>query len=109
MHVVHLEAPRFSKAFKVYADNQIEARMLLTTSFMERLLDLGKRIGSKRVDYSFHSGELLIRVPTQHNYFHVEPASQTVDFRREFKTITDDMQSIFDIVDGLQLDLDVGL
>lgn len=109
MQVVHLEDPEFSKAFNVYADDQIEARVLLTTSFMQRLLALGKLIGSKQVDCSFHSGKLLIRVPTNHNYFQVKPFFQTVNFRHEFKTITDDIQIIFDIVDGLQLDLDIGL
>ena len=39
MDTVNLEDPRFEKIFEVYSDDQIEARYLLTTSFMERLVE----------------------------------------------------------------------
>ncbi len=38
--MVHLEDPRFDGVFTVYSTDQVEARYLLTPTFMERLADL---------------------------------------------------------------------
>lgn len=37
---VHLEDPEFEKLFVVYADNEVEARMILTPAMMRRLTEL---------------------------------------------------------------------
>lgn len=101
---VNLESPDFNRIFYVHADDQIEARTLLTPSFMQRLLNLEKKLDSK-IDCSFCSGSFLIRVPTCRNYFSIDGKN----IRNDFKTVVCDMQIIFEIVDGLKLDLDIGL
>jgi len=57
---VELEDVEFEKMFNVYSQDQIEARYLLTTSFMERLKDLSNFLGSSKTDISFYNGELLL-------------------------------------------------
>ena len=39
---VHLEDPEFEKLFVVYADDEVEARMILTPAMMRRLTELRK-------------------------------------------------------------------
>lgn len=108
MQCVRLESPEFNQTFNVYSEDQIEARTLLTPSFMQRLLELQKLINS-RVNYSFYSGKLMIPVDRKHNYFDLQSIHNTVDIRQNFKAIRDDLQVIFEIVDILKLDLDIGL
>jgi hypothetical protein len=106
---VKLEDPAFEKRFQVYADNQVEARRVLTTSFMQRLLDLGTVIGNQKVDCSFFEGVLLIRAPTSHNYFEPSSPFSPVDFQRDFETFIEEMAIVRKIIDTLKLDMDIGL
>jgi hypothetical protein len=41
--IVRLEDPEFESMFKVYADDQVDARWVLSTSFMERLVRFRRR------------------------------------------------------------------
>lgn len=40
--VVRLEDPEFEKIFVVYSSDEVEARYILSTSFMERLVEFRK-------------------------------------------------------------------
>ena len=46
---IKLEDPVFEKKFEVYSNDQIEARYLLSTSFMARLLQLAKLFPSEKI------------------------------------------------------------
>ena len=46
---IKLEDPVFEKKFEVYSNDQIEARYLLSTSFMARLLQLAELFPSKKI------------------------------------------------------------
>lgn len=106
---VELEDPEFESQFQVYATDQIGARTVLTTSFMQRLLDLGDVVGTKKVECSFFSDKLLITAPTTHDYFEPQSALQPVDFEKDFNKVVKEMGIVFDIVDTLKLDQDIGL
>jgi hypothetical protein len=41
--LVHVEDPEFERLFKVYADDQVEARYVLSTALMDRLVRFRKR------------------------------------------------------------------
>jgi len=44
---IRLEDPRFEKLFEVHSDDQVEARYLLTPTFMERICELADLVGGK--------------------------------------------------------------
>ena len=50
---VKLEDPTFEKRFEVFSDDQIEARYLLTVTFMERLTQLAETFGGKTIQCCF--------------------------------------------------------
>jgi hypothetical protein len=108
LQCIRLESSEFNKVFNVYSEDQIEARTLLTPASMLRFLDLQKLI-NQRVNYSFYSGKLLIPFDNVKNNFGLQPIHKKMNIRQKFKGICDDMQIIFDIVDVLKLDLDIGL
>lgn len=125
---VKLEDPKFEKEFEVFSTDQIEARYLLTTSFMERLLkikdefpsmDAIERMGFSSLSYSssritdlqasFYENRLLIMIPSDKNRFEVGSIFKPATFEAEIKTIVREMREIFGIIDTLKLDQDIGL
>lgn len=50
---VKLEDVSFERQFEVFSDNQIEARYLLTTAFMERMSEVKKAFQGKNIQFSF--------------------------------------------------------
>lgn len=65
---VKLENPDFEKAFDVYSTDQVEARYLLSTSMMERLLALDRDFNSS-IKVSFFDSKILIAIPDSKNHF----------------------------------------
>lgn len=57
---IALEDPEFESKFEVFANDQIESRYLLTTSFMERLLRMQSEFKCENLTASFADGHLLI-------------------------------------------------
>lgn len=70
--LVALEDPEFEQAFAVYGTDQVEARYLLSTSLMRRLLDYRNRVGGK-VHVSFVDNHVVLAIPSGTNAF--EPPS----------------------------------
>ena len=56
---VHLESARFNKTYTVYANDQVEARRLLTPTVMERCLELDAQTGGTP-QIGFSEGRILI-------------------------------------------------
>jgi len=62
-HLVQLEDVEFEKEFAVYSTDQIEARYILTPSFMERLLKLRREIGQD-IYISFSENKIFLTLPS---------------------------------------------
>lgn len=50
---VKLEDVSFERQFEVFSDNQIEARYLLTTAFMERMSEVKKGLSGQKYPVQF--------------------------------------------------------
>jgi len=101
---VKLEDPKFEKLFDVFSNDQIEARYLLTPSFMERLIQLDASIGREnKIQASFYHGNLLLMIPTKKNLFETASVYEPIDFKQDAKIILDEMNIIFSIIDTLKL------
>ena len=103
---VKLEDIEFSKEFLVLSTNQVEARYILTTSLMQRLLDY-KRKTRKSVSFSFVDNRLYCAIPNYINLF--EPAlfePFDLDFiKRNYNPI----KLYTDLVEDLNLNLRIWL
>jgi hypothetical protein len=100
---VRLEDPRFEKDFEVYASNQIEARYLLTPSFMERLRGLSDLFGKTDIQASFYNQNLLLMIPLTKRYFDTGSIFQPATFTEEIQSILEEMNLIFKIIEELKL------
>lgn len=103
LQVVRLEDPVFEQRFEVRSTDQVEARYLLTTSFMERLMALETALGS-RIQACFHQNHLLLLIPSDRLWFEPGPVYQPATFVEDIALIFQQMRLLFQIIDVLKLD-----
>ncbi len=99
--VVRLENPDFEKLFVVYSSDPVEARYILSPSFMERLLEYRKKLNSS-IQFSFIDSNIFMAVPMRKNLFEPSLRRTVMNF--------DDVKSYYEqiifctgIVDELNL------
>ena len=92
---IKLEDIEFNKLFNVFSDDEIEARYLITTAFMERLLNLKTTFKSKNVKCAFINNQVFFALSTKKNLFEFgnlfKPLNniENIEFFREFFSILD--------------------
>jgi hypothetical protein len=102
--LVSLEDPEFEQLFAVYSTDQVEARYILSTSLMERLVIFRNRIGQP-IALSFINSCVYIAMSTNKNYF--EPPSlwfgSVLMQLAEIQTYLSDIQLAQGIIEDLNL------
>ncbi|MBL7115838.1 MAG: DUF3137 domain-containing protein [Kiritimatiellae bacterium] len=66
--LVKLESPEFEKEFAVYGTDQVEARYILSTSLMERILNFKRKTGVQ-VSVSFVHSNVYVALQTRKDMF----------------------------------------
>ena len=132
---VKLESVDFMKNRKVYATDQIEARYILTTSFIERIDSLGYDFQKERskkthktfqpsktgigfidkmlessygVSAAFIDGYAYLFVPTGEDFFEI-PANKSLYNEDLYYNICTELDSILGIIEYLHIDQKTGL
>ena len=100
---VKLEDVVFERHFEVFSDNQIEARYLLTTAFMERILAAKKIFNGKTIQFSFFDNKLLIAIATNQNMFEVSSLFSRTTNRKIINRAFEQFSSVMDLIDTLKL------
>lgn len=134
LEIVRLEDPEFDNNYNVYSDDQVEARYLITPSFMERIKHIQSIFFAPSVDFAFKDGflylflnssdEILNFIKTQRvakenkskitlcetdGFFEVGSIQTTLFNKEIFKDIFDELSSIFSLVDYFKLNENTGL
>jgi hypothetical protein len=99
--LVKLEDPEFEREFVVYADDQVEARYVLTPALMQRLLDFRRKTGH-RMYFSFLESRVYIAIETGRDMFEVGVFQDMVD-RHLVKKHLRDLQFAVSVVAELDL------
>ena len=107
---VVLEDPVFESIFEVYADDQIEARYLLTTAFMERLVSVVGSNNQFDVVCSFENGvmNLGLQKKKKDKWFEFD-LFKPADVLRSYQKIFLDLDKIFTVIDVLKLEQKIGM
>jgi hypothetical protein len=79
--LVKLEDVEFEKAFAVYGTDQVEARYILSTALMQRLLAF-KNKTRKSLSISFIDSQIYIAIPMKENMFEATLFSSLVNYDR---------------------------
>lgn len=77
--LVKLENPEFEKKFAVFSTDQIEARYILSTSLMERIVKLRNEI-QKDVYFCFANSQIFIAIPYKKNLFEPKISKKVIEF-----------------------------
>ena len=99
---VKLESIEFENRFIVYSNDQVEARYILTPSFMERLVKLQDLMGD-RTSYSFVDTNIYVAVPIADVLF--EPSVFSTNDYNKLGDYYNTVHIVFDIIDELNLNL----
>lgn len=109
MDKTELEDVEFNKMFNVYTEDEVEARYILTTSFMERLKILKETYKADDIRASFKDNSLLIALCVSKDMFVLGDVRKPVRDAGEVQTLFDQFASVLSIVDLLKLDVKTGL
>ena len=109
MQKANLEDVNFEKSFDVYTKDQIEARYILTPTFMERLKSLNTSFGTKGVKCSFFDDYIMIAIPTKKDLFELGSLYQSLGSNKLAEEFYDELHSIYDMIDHFKLNEKIGL
>lgn len=105
---VNLEDPEFEKYYDVYSSDQIEARYLITTAFMNRMVELAKKGIGQNITLSFEHGNVNIAVASSKDWFEL-PIMKSANDIMVYRAIILEIITILSIIDSLKLDVNIGL
>lgn len=108
LETVRLEDPVFEKAFEVYSNDQVEARYLLTTAFMDRLLKVQKKL-KLPVTCSFENGKIYIALHSNKNWFDISIQDSCLTDIKTYQKILVDLITVLSVLDTLRTDSNIGL
>lgn len=113
---VILEDIEFSKSYNIFSDNQVEARYLITTSFMERIkniqtvfLALGAHfIFREEFLYLFLDGATALQ-DVRFGYFEIGSINETLFQKEKYYKVLNELKEIFSLVYYFKLNEKIGL
>ena len=106
---IKLEDIVFDKYYTTYSEDQVEARYLLTPSFMERFKNLEKAYGSKDIRCAFFDDQIMFAISTNKDLFEIGSLYHPLSDSRQVETFYNEITAIFDIIDELKLNEKTGL
>ncbi|MDD3877689.1 MAG: DUF3137 domain-containing protein [Bacteroidales bacterium] len=101
--LVQLEDVNFTKNFNVYGDDQIQARYILSTTLMERILEF-KNKHKKSIYLSFVDSKMYLAVPYTKDLFEPSYLKSLVNIK-VIGSYFEDLQLATGIVDDMNLNL----
>lgn len=105
---ISLEDVKFAKKFKVFSEDEVEARYLVTTAFMERFLNLTTSFGAKKAKCAFFDDKVMFAISTRKNLFEFGSLFKSLDDPKNIEFFKE-LMSILDIIDYFKLDEKIGL
>lgn len=104
---VKLEDVEFEKIFEVYGQDQVESRYLLTTSFMDRLLNYTK-MRRCNLKVTFYDDKIIFFIPKLWNSFEV-PILDSLFKIEYYMKVIEEVYDLLEIIDALMLEQNIGL
>lgn len=104
-----LEDVEFEKRFNVFTDDEVEARYLITPSFMERLNEMKVAFKANTVSCAFYEKSLLIALSTSKDLFSIGSLFKKIDDPKQFFTMFEEILSIIKLIDHFKLNQKIGL
>ena len=104
-----LEDVKFNKRFDVYTDDEVEARYLITTAFMERLLNIKTAFNADKVQCAFYDKYLLIGLKLNKDPFSICSLVKPINDSKQFFQLYEEILSVIKLIDHFKLDQKTGM
>lgn len=98
--LVELENPDFEAQFKVESTDPIEARYILTPTFMERLLSLRAKSGIG-MEFSFLGAQVIVSIPRTQPF--LELGYSFKDLTQSVNSLSRDLLGVLELIELLDL------
>ncbi len=95
---IYLEDPRFAKQFVVYSTDQIEARYVLSSKLMERIVEFKEQFGQS-ILLSFHNQRMYLAVSNDNGLFSF--SSEKLNTIQVLEEMVNDVEMALEIVTEL--------
>lgn len=105
---VKLEDAEFCEKYIVYSDNQVEARYVLTTAFIERFKNMKTAFKAKFIRAAFKDGKITIAIDAGRDLFQMASLDKDTD-SNTFTELFDEILSVLELINVLKLNQKIGL
>lgn len=105
---INLEDVKFMEDYTVFSTDQVEARYLLTTSFMERFKNIENAFNPIFQRAEFKDNELCILIGTKRDLFKMGSLNEETSYAHFYK-LFEEFYSVIDMIEQLKLDQNIGL
>lgn len=106
---VTLEDPEFNNLYEVFSDNQVEARYILTPSFMQRLKDIEDVFQAENIYCVIKDKYITLFIENNEDFFEVGDIGDTLYDEGKFCQTYNELVSIFNLIHYFKLDKKLGL
>ena len=104
-----LEDVDFNSQYSVYSEDQIEGRYIVTSSFMERFLNLKTAFKTKQIKCSFYDNKIMFAISTLKDCFEIGSLFKPLTDTKSIEKFFNEIISIYLIIDNFKLDEQNGL
>lgn len=107
---VTLEDSEFNQMYDIYSDDQVEARYILTPTFMERLKNVREVIGGFDVHCLIENKYITLFIQTPNDFFEIgNNITDSINNKRNYECIFVQLINIFNLIHYFKLDKKLGL
>lgn len=107
---VELESCDFSKKYNVFVEKntvdgngQIEARYLLNTAFMERLMQIQTSFKTNKMNCSIFGNEMLVMLSTNKDLFEMNHLLGKIEDTKQYHSLFEEFASVLSFIEVLNL------
>ena len=104
-----LEDVQFEKKFDVYTNDEVDARYLITPTFMERLMGMKTAFKASKIRCAFYGQYLLVGLSTNKDLFSLCSLVTPMDDAQQYFQMYEEIVSIVKLIDHFRLDQKIGL
>ena len=113
LHYTKLEDVIFENNYNVYTDDDVEARYLITPSFMERINNIKTKFQAEQMYVAFYGGNfylmLLMSKTIVIDLFEPVDICEIVDKKTHFKKMVEEIFTIYKLIDYFKLTQNIGM
>ena len=109
LRFTEFEDIEFNKKFDVFTNDEVDARYLITPTFMVRLKNMTTAFKANSVSCAFFGNFLIVAMSTRKDLFSICSLTKPIDDRAQYFLMYEEIFSIIRLIDHFKLDQKIGL